>query len=250
MSQIFRIAILAKLLALAHICWALPQVNASPNAMAVANICESAAQIASQESGVPLDVLRSISLTETGRNSNGMLHPWPWTVNMEGLGKWFKTVGEAQHYVDLHFSDGARSFDVGCFQINYRWHGEYFASIEDMFDPTTNARYAARFLNELYLEMGSWSRAAGAYHSRSPKFATKYRARFDRIRANLSPPPLTAITQTYAPQVVTETHRPRQNNFPLLQSSGQHTSAASLVHLEDGGTRLIDHQAERSLTDQ
>jgi soluble lytic murein transglycosylase-like protein len=63
---------------------------------------------------------------------------------------------------------GARSYDVGCFQINYRWHGQHFASLDQMFDPDANAAYAARFLSELYAEFGDWSRAAGAYHSRTP----------------------------------------------------------------------------------
>ena len=51
-----------------------------------------------------------------------------------------------------------------------------------MFDPATNANYAARFLSDLYSELGNWSEAAGAYHSRTPKYAQKYAARFDRIR--------------------------------------------------------------------
>lgn len=154
----------------------------------IAAICDQAAVRISQESGVPLDVLRSISLTETGRRKDGAFRPWPWTVNMEGAGKWFDTRDEAQAYVDRHFARGARSFDVGCFQINYRWHGRAFSSVEEMFDPLANARYAARFLTELYDEFGDWSRAAGAYHSRTPALARKYAARFDRIRARLPAP--------------------------------------------------------------
>ena len=33
------------------------------------------------------------------------------------------------------FVDGQPSFDVGCFQLNYKWHGEHFASIDQMFEP-------------------------------------------------------------------------------------------------------------------
>ena len=63
---------------------------------------------------------------------------------------------------------GRRSFDVGCFQINYHWHGHNFPSLEAMFDPDTGADYAARFLQSLYAERGNWSAAAGAYHSQTP----------------------------------------------------------------------------------
>ena len=152
----------------------------------IASLCDRAAINAANTSNVPLDVLRAISRAETGRASSGGLQPWPWTVNMEGTGRWFATLDEARSYVFSHFKTGARSFDVGCFQINYKWHGEAFRSIDDMFDPQINADYAAKFLTELYGEFGNWADAAGAYHSRAPKFATKYSARFGRIKAGLS----------------------------------------------------------------
>jgi len=152
----------------------------------IAGLCDRAAIEASHAKGVPLDVLRAISRTETGRAAKSGLHPWPWTVNMEGTGRWFATLDEARSYVFLHFKNGARSFDVGCFQINYRWHGEAFRSIDDMFDPILNAQYAAEFLIALYREFGNWADAAGAYHSRTPELASKYATRFDRIRAGLS----------------------------------------------------------------
>lgn len=194
-----------------------------------ARICEQAAVIAARESGVPLDVLRAISLTETGRKGPDGFLPWPWTVNMEGIGKWFADPDKAKRYVDEHFARGARSFDVGCFQINYRWHGKQFDSIEAMFDPVINARYAARFLSELYDEMGDWSKAAGAYHSRTPKYADKYAARFNRIRSNLSEPPRLSPSSAEGEHRLVEKTR-RKNQFPLLQA-GRTMTVASLVPL-------------------
>lgn len=152
----------------------------------IAAICTRAGTIAAQKTGVPHPVLSAIMLTETGRKIDGRHQPWPWTVNMEGTGKWFATREEALAYVMEHYNKGARSFDVGCFQINFRWHGNAFASIEDMFDPTLNALYAGQFLRTLYKETGSWTKSAGAYHSRTPKYATKYSARFDRIIAQIT----------------------------------------------------------------
>lgn len=154
---------------------------------AISGLCDLAARNAAKDHGVPLDVLRAITRTETGRGGKNGLQPWPWTVNMEGAGKWFDNEDDARRYVFAHFKRGARSFDVGCFQINYRWHGQAFDSIDQMFDPVANAQYAARFLKELYSEFGDWTKAAGAYHSRTPTFANKYAARFDRIRNNLGP---------------------------------------------------------------
>lgn len=154
--------------------------------ISTSGMCDRAAVRASQEKGVPLDVLLAISRAETGRSVRAALHPWPWTVNMEGTGRWFETLDEAQSYVFLHFKEGARSFDVGCFQINYKWHGSAFRTIDDMFDPVLNALYAAEFLKELFQEFGNWPDAAGAYHSRTSEIAREYTARFDRIRASLS----------------------------------------------------------------
>lgn len=149
-------------------------------------LCYGAIDRATSKMGTPKDVMLAISLTETGKRIGTHVQPWPWTVNMEGKGFWFKTRKEALDFVRKRFSQGARSFDVGCFQINYKWHHQHFRSIEDMFDPVINATYAAKFLNTLFAEKGTWSAAAGAYHSRTPKFATRYSARFDRYRARLA----------------------------------------------------------------
>ncbi len=147
-----------------------------------ASVCERAAEEAARRSGVPVSVLKAISLTETGRKAPGGFRPWPWTVNMEGAGHWFDTLAEARNYVQGEHARGAQSFDIGCFQINYRWHGEAFASIDQMFEPLPNALYAARFLTELFAETGNWNDAAGAYHSRTKSFADKYAARFAQLR--------------------------------------------------------------------
>lgn len=152
----------------------------------ISGLCDRAAFAASQSKGVPLDVLLAISRTETGRRKNSDMQPWPWAVNMEGKGRWFSNIDEARSYVFTHFKNGARSFDVGCFQINYKWHGEGFRSIDDMFDPVLNAEYAAGFLTGLYQEFGNWSDAAGAYHSRNIELAREYTVKFDLIRAALA----------------------------------------------------------------
>ncbi|MEI4488126.1 lytic transglycosylase domain-containing protein [Frigidibacter sp. MR17.14] len=166
-------------------------LRASPtDAANTAALCDRAAMTAAQESGVPIEVLRAIALTETGRTSEGTMRPWPWTVNMEGAGHWFQTRSAALDYVTREQARGARSFDIGCFQINHLWHGTAFRSVEAMFDPLTNARYAADFLTRLRSETGDWTAAAGAYHSRTPERARAYAARFEGFRRRLAGAPL------------------------------------------------------------
>ncbi len=222
--------------------------GATQASMPIGHICDHAAQTAASESGVPLSVLRSITRTETGRTRDGTLQPWPWTVNMEGLGKWFETEDAARAYVFKHFKRGARSFDVGCFQINYRWHGQAFRSIDEMFDPLENPRYAAAFLAELHDETNDWSKAAGAYHSRTPKFAKKYRTRFDQIRQSMDSSPLPNTSPRVAAADETSANNAeRINRYPLLQQVSHTATRGSLVPLGQTGSSPIGRSTGNAL---
>jgi hypothetical protein len=214
--------------------------NATPDLPVV---CERAGDRAARATGVPVSVMRAIAIAETGRKLAGALRPWPWTVNMEGTGVWFNTEAEAQSYAQTHLSAGSDSFDVGCFQLNYRWHGQAFASLAAMFDPVQNALYAARFLRSLYDEYGDWTAAAGAYHSRNPTYAGPYRERFQAIRAaylsqdGSAPPVLTAqnTPSTSGRDLSTEA-RVINADYPLLQT-GAVSDLGSLVPLNAGAPR-------------
>ena len=194
-------------------------------AAAAERMCDVAAQRAADRTGVPVSVLLAITRVETGRTRDGVLQPWPWTVNMEGTGRWFASADAALAYAERHHARGARSFDIGCFQINYRWHGAAFESIAQMFDPGRSALYAARFLARLHAETGDWHAAAGAYHSRTPKYARRYRARFERIHAGLSSG---AVGRGEARTAGPARPVDDANGFPLLLS-GAPGRAGSLV---------------------
>ena len=149
-----------------------------------ANTCDVAASSASFHKNVPSSILRGITRLETGRTQNGKLEPWPWTINDRGKGYWFPDKISAVNHAKSLILQNVRSFDIGCFQINYRWHGEHFNSVEDMFNPTTNAAYAATFLNQLFHEKAIGT--AICSHS-APKYANKYLAKFHRIHSRLEP---------------------------------------------------------------
>lgn len=192
----------------ARLGWAFALLLAvSSQAAAEPALCDRAAALAAEEAGLPLPILLAITRTETARRGA----PWPWTVNMEGEGHWFETRAEAEAFAERRYAAGARSFDIGCFQINHRWHGQHFNSIPDMFEPLVNARYAARFLTELYGELGSWDAAVGAYHSRTPHHAERYLGAFHRHLAALD-----AVPPSLPPPAPSDP--PRRNSFPLLQA--------------------------------
>ena len=207
---------------------------------AARNVCDAAAERASSETGVPAEVLRTVTRVETGRPRDGQVQPWPWAINVAGAGHWFDHEDEALAFAFRQVKSGARNFDVGCFQINYRWHGEAFVSIEDMFDPYRNALYAARFLAELHGEFGNWEAAAGAYHSRTKKFADRYKARFRQIFAELDLPDDLGTGRTaLLPRSAARPRTPQAPGSLIGAAPGGHRSAGSLVPLSGSGGALI-----------
>lgn len=195
--------------------------------------CDAAADLAARQARMPGAVLRAIALTETGRKRAGHLRPWPWTVNLEGRGYWFETRQEALDFARQSLRAGRVSFDLGCFQINYRWHGKAFASLEEMIEPLAGARYAAAFLGRLHDELGDWSRAAGAYHSRTAALARRYRQVFDRHLARVEGAPPAAPPARGATGAAPPGRRPpRENTYPLLTGGpGAARAPGSLVPL-------------------
>ncbi len=211
--------------------------------------CLQAARLAAARTGVPLPVLQAIALTETGRRTKAGLQPWPWAVNVGGRGVWFRDRAAAVRFAAGVVRDGRRNLDIGCFQLNYRWHGGAFESLDAMFDPERNALYAARFLRRLFEERGSWQRAAGAYHSRTPALAQRYRARFAanlaRTSAALRGPGGAGEAIRRNPQGTGQARRRGttsrgENRYPLLTARFAATrSPASLVGVGQADGPLI-----------
>ena len=139
--------------------------------------CEQAGVAAEQANGLPGGILLAIGRVESGKwdPTHGRVTSWPWTINAAGKGIWFDTKEAAAQTVRALLGGGTRSIDIGCFQINLQYHPLAFASLEQGFDPESNARYAARFLLSLFSRTGSWEAAVEAYHSADPMLGFAYR---------------------------------------------------------------------------
>ncbi|WP_426957074.1 transglycosylase SLT domain-containing protein [Muricoccus radiodurans] len=144
-------------------------------------MCRAAITTAERENGIPPGLLHAIGRVESSRRDpqTGEVGPWPWTMNAEGTGRHFSTHPEAVAHVRQLQSQGIRSIDIGCMQINQIHHVRAFSSLEEGFEPLPNARYAAQFLKSLYQRHGDWLVAAGAYHSGTPGRAALYRAQVE-----------------------------------------------------------------------
>ncbi|MCI5050251.1 MAG: lytic transglycosylase domain-containing protein [Rickettsiales bacterium] len=133
--------------------------------------------------GIPTHLLAAIAATESGRwnKTLGMALPWPWTINAEGKGFYLNSKAEAIRKVKQLQSQGIKSIDVGCMQVNLKHHPRAFANLAQAFDPKYNVAYAAKFLRSNYNEKKSWTKATAAYHSRTKKYGDKYLSRIENV---------------------------------------------------------------------
>lgn len=118
---------------------------------------------------IPQNLLRSISVVETGRwhKDAKLFFTWPWTVNQQGKSYYFSTKKEAIEAVKKMLKSGLTNIDIGCMQINLHHHPEAFLNLEEAFDPKMNIEYAANFLIKNYQILNNWSKAIAYYHSQN-----------------------------------------------------------------------------------
>ena len=137
--------------------------------------CRQAIRAAEQAAGIPSQLMAAIGRVESGRrDARGQVDPWPWSINVEGVDHIYETRAEAIAAVRGFQAAGHKSIDVGCMQVNLMFHPTAFASVEQAFEPTANATYAARYLKELFAQTGSWAKATANYHSATPELGTPY----------------------------------------------------------------------------
>ena len=173
----WRLQVLALLLA--SPAWAVPQ-PATPFAE-----CDAAISAATKPPvKLPAALLPAIARVESGRldPASGRVRPWPWTINVEGVGSYYESKEQVIAAVQALQSRGVKSIDVGCMQVNLMHHPRAFSSLEQAFDPQSNARYAVSFLSLLYQQSRDWSLATAFYHSAQPDRGEEYqRLVFGRV---------------------------------------------------------------------
>ena len=170
--------------AIAHSNSGLPLPNTAPvrSVVAPGMQCRQAIRAAEQGATIPSQLMAAIGRIESGRrDASGVVHPWPWSINVEGADHVYETKVEAVAAVRGFQARGIKSIDVGCMQVNLMFHPTAFASLDQAFDPAVNATYAARYLRELFVQTGSWQKATAAYHSATPELGTPYQQKVAAI---------------------------------------------------------------------
>ena len=132
--------------------------------------CEKVIETIEDLTDIPKNLLLSIGKSESGRILKNNKHViWPWTVNHAGKSLFFDTKNQMKKYVLKYVKKQDYNLDVGCMQINLKWHKNHFKKISDMFAVEPNVSYAASFLLQLKNKHGSWDKAIKHYHSSDPK---------------------------------------------------------------------------------
>jgi soluble lytic murein transglycosylase-like protein len=124
-------------------------------------ICEKEMHAAARHYDIPLGVLYSVGMTESG-GKKGLR---PHAMNIAGKPYFATDLQDAVNTFTAERGKGVKLIDLGCMQINHHYHHKEFASVEEMLDPAKNVAYAARFLKELRAREGTWTMAVARYHA-------------------------------------------------------------------------------------
>ena len=137
-------------------------------------LCENTIESIELQTDIPKGLLLSIGKAEAIRKINNKFIIWPWTINHAGKSLFFDNKEQMKNYVFKNLKRKDFNIDVGCMQINIKWHKNNFKKISDMFEVNPNISYAASFLKQLKNKHGSWDKAIKHYHSSDPKKNNPY----------------------------------------------------------------------------
>ncbi|RDJ27409.1 lytic transglycosylase domain-containing protein [Bosea caraganae] len=128
---------------------------------AAQTVCEAHMIRASKAYDIPLGVLYSVGLTESGRKDSLQ----PYALNIHGRPFFGKSKEEALAEFNAARARGQKLIDIGCMQINHHYHRDQFPSLDAMFDPAQNVDYSAKFLKRLKARHETWTMAVARYHA-------------------------------------------------------------------------------------
>lgn len=148
-------------------------------------------QRAAMSGDIPVDLLWAVARVESNFKIKIGTYPWPWTLNVAGASKYFRTRDEACSAALTGIAEhGAKAVDIGLTQQNWGWVGvDFYSHPCDALDPNDNLRTASIRLRQCYEEHKDWIYAAGCYHRPAGGEPAKaYRAAVQRKLAAANSP--------------------------------------------------------------
>jgi hypothetical protein len=154
-----------------------------PGYGAYSALCHQTISRTERELKLPVGIMQAISLAESGRwdKASQSHFAWPWTVMALGKGRFYPSKAAAIAAVRELQADGVKNIDVGCMQVNLKYHPDAFESLEEAFDPTVNALYAAQLFAKLRVTTRSIHRAVAHYHSTTREHNIPYTRKVMRL---------------------------------------------------------------------
>jgi hypothetical protein len=126
---------------------------------------------------IPPRLLYAVALTESGQSalSGQQYRPWPWTLNIDGRGEYYRSRRAAWSDLQSAITQGRSSVDIGLMQVNWRYHQGALKSAWQALDPYYNLRVAAQLLSRCHSRHGDWWQSVGCYHAPAdPERAMRY----------------------------------------------------------------------------
>ena len=182
--------------------------------------CEDESRRLEIQENIPRLLLTAITFTETGRRGpkGRQIMSWPWTLHAQGKSLHFNSKTDAANAVRSLMARGVKSIDVGCMQINLKYHPHAFTSVEEALDPAANLAYGVAFLKRLKSRHKGWPSAIQHYHSGNRAVNNRYRkkvlATWDQLRRQH------------------ERNR-RKNGISMVSTPGQHNELALTARTPD-----------------
>ncbi|MPR05664.1 lytic transglycosylase domain-containing protein [Microvirga tunisiensis] len=140
-------------------------VSDQPAQQPVQKSCLEWAEIAERYYRMPKGMMVALIQNESRGNANAL--------NIDGKAV-LATSAEMAALIVVARSKTATQIDVGCGQINLKWHASGFKTLGTLLDPRINVSYAAWHLSNLQKQTGSWVKAAARYHSYKPENQERY----------------------------------------------------------------------------
>jgi hypothetical protein len=167
--------------------WALKQKSlelarvGKPLGIPTNQVCKYYAEYNEAKFKLPYGYLQAIILKESGKTDNKSkkfyAHPWTISLNFPQGNKAFylKDRTTAEKKLKELLSKGYKNIDIGCGQINYKWHVHNKLDLDKIFDPKYNLSYSAKYLSSLKVHHKTWNEAVGRYHSATVDKKIRYR---------------------------------------------------------------------------
>ena len=120
---------------------------------------------------VPVKIYYAMLTQESGLTTKHGFKPWPWTLNIAGKSKRYKTRKAAYQALKQAIHSGISLVDIGAGQVNWHYHKKKLGSLWQSLEPYHNLKVAAQILRHEYEKSGqkNWWLAVGRYHSPGQK---------------------------------------------------------------------------------